>query len=617
MRNILAGILVVLGFGAAWAEAHPAVGGVCWPLDLETRYLTSNFMEYRGGRYHAGLDFKTQSREGFVVRAVEDGYISRLRCTPTAYGRVVYLRGDSGRTFVFAHMQRFNDDLRQRVELNQQASGKYRTSLYFQEDEIRVRKGDVLGLSGQSGTGGPHLHFEVRDRNQRPVDPQVAGFAVRDALPPVIHSLRAWPASADARIFGEDGEWVYPAAEAGGLAGDLGVLVVRGPVAFSARVVEATDAAGHRLEPWLIELRRDGEVVYRCANEAFAFDQNAQQRLEWTDAADWTEGGIPREHWLHRREGVTLPGREGDLWYLGDEGLGLEPGLHHLELRAVDRAGNSAAVRWQVLVTAQAPPEGGAGWLRSPLGVRFPEHGDLALTPFFSRGNPARAGLESRVFRPGVDDVLEPLELWYGVSQSPVLSDEFARNQGLEPVAPAVLYLTADWPVGSSLPVAWPDSVAGDAERGEYGVYRLKKKRGEWDFVEAIIPGAEVVFHLEDPGAHAIFRDVAGPLLGSAKEALVVRPGLRGTVPEITLPRWARTPIECWDPGSGLDTGSLECLLDGKLLIVEPDPPRDRILVHWPDGLKVGEHPLEIAASDRVGHTTRRTYRVLVTEEKE
>ena len=66
-----------------------------WPLDLPTRYLTSNFMEYRSGRFHAGLDLKTRSRPGFAARAVEDGSIVRVRSTPFAYGRAVYLLGQS------------------------------------------------------------------------------------------------------------------------------------------------------------------------------------------------------------------------------------------------------------------------------------------------------------------------------------------------------------------------------------------------------------------------------------------------------------------------------------------------------------------------------------------
>ena len=109
-----------------------------WPLDLETRYLTSNFMEYRPGRFHAGLDFKTNSREGYAARAVEDGWILRVRATPGAYGRAVYLRGASGKTYVYAHLSRFNDPLRKLVREKQAASGRYRTRLSFGEGAMPV-----------------------------------------------------------------------------------------------------------------------------------------------------------------------------------------------------------------------------------------------------------------------------------------------------------------------------------------------------------------------------------------------------------------------------------------------------------------------------------------------
>ena len=89
------------------AEPDTTAVEVRWPLDLPTRYLTSNFMEYRSGRFHAGLDLKTQSRTGFAARAVEDGSIVRVRATPFAYGRAVYLLGNSGRTYVYAHLSRF------------------------------------------------------------------------------------------------------------------------------------------------------------------------------------------------------------------------------------------------------------------------------------------------------------------------------------------------------------------------------------------------------------------------------------------------------------------------------------------------------------------------------
>ena len=123
--NVIFTCLVVLV--SAWAvpaggvDAPKVTPDPRWPLDLDTRYLTSNFMEYRSGRFHAGLDLKTQSRSGFAARAVEDGTIVRVRAEYSAYGRAIYLLGDSGRTYVYAHLSRFNDAIRSQVR---QVQGK-------------------------------------------------------------------------------------------------------------------------------------------------------------------------------------------------------------------------------------------------------------------------------------------------------------------------------------------------------------------------------------------------------------------------------------------------------------------------------------------------------------
>ncbi len=108
-RNLFRLILLILPALAGAAGSAAPARSLRWPLDLPTRYLTSSFMEPRPGRYHAGLDLKTQSRTGFAVHAVEDGWISRVRAENGAYGRAVYVQGVSGRTTVYAHLSRFSD----------------------------------------------------------------------------------------------------------------------------------------------------------------------------------------------------------------------------------------------------------------------------------------------------------------------------------------------------------------------------------------------------------------------------------------------------------------------------------------------------------------------------
>jgi trigger factor len=70
-----------------------------WPLDLP-RIVTSSFGEYRGGRFHAGLDLRTGGI-GKEEKAPLNGYVSRVRCSPSGYGKAVYLRLEDGNTAVF------------------------------------------------------------------------------------------------------------------------------------------------------------------------------------------------------------------------------------------------------------------------------------------------------------------------------------------------------------------------------------------------------------------------------------------------------------------------------------------------------------------------------------
>lgn len=597
----VAGSVAVAGHTGAATAPVESLAAPVWPLDLDTRYLTSNFMERRPGRWHAGLDLKTDERTGYLVRAAEDGWLSRVRAEAGAYGRAIYLRGASGRTYVYAHLERFNDRIAARVAADRAVTGMYRCRLNLGEGELPVAAGDVLGLSGQSGTSGPHLHFEVRDDRQQPLDPQDWGFAVEDTFAPVIRSVTAHPVWREEHLRPSPRSDLPPAplahglAAAGGLAGDLEPLRISGLVAFSALVTDQGDVRGHVLEPKLLEVRLDGELVYRCRNERFAFTSNNIQRLEWCDVTGWEGERVLRQHWLFRREGVDLPGREGGRWHLGSEGRGLAAGEYRLEIRAEDHAGNSTGVAFPLVVEARAD------WFERPVLAGWPQvaahvtdgQGHVVATPLNGGfGSVARW----RDLDPARDPVLAPTRL-------AVIPGQVAG------VAWSAHYLAADWPLDGALPV----EIDGPLPPGEPWVFR--RDDNGWEPVGPVLRDGDGVpwFRLSSRGLHAAFVDSVPPYI--AGDPVLVTPRPPRDLPDITLPLWRTVPVPVVDPGpgTGIDAATIRCTLDGVPLIVEPDLVRDQVLVTVPDAQVAGEYELLLEVADEAGNAARTTVRMTCT----
>lgn len=555
-----------------------AAASVQWPLDLPQRYLTANFMEYREGRFHAGLDFKTNSQTGYPCLAVEDGSVVRLRAGAWGYGKAIYLQGDSGRTYVYGHVERLADRLRERERAAQERAGRYAVDLELAPGDLRVTRGEVLALSGQTGTGGPHLHFEVRDEAGRPVDPLGAGFAVPDRIAPRIRQLRAVPATPAAVVRGQATAWV--AKPVGGVVPEL---AVRGPVAFSADVVEISDAMNHQLAPWRLALAVDGEVVFESRNDRIDWESVGHIRYEFLDC-----DGV-RERWLHRRAEDAVPGRRGDAWYRH-----LTPGRHRLELTAADHAGNTSRVTWTLVVLgADDPwPAPAAGWVAAPVGVRFT--GDDVLIP--PLGAPRRP--------PAGDKLAAPFPLWWRPVAAAAVPAPGAPS-GLVLVGAAAEYAAADWSAPGAVAVPLPAGARSFADDPRAAVYR--RAGGAWAYV-----GPVQGFELRRPGLHAVARDTLGPVIVVREPVVVAAPGPRRVAAAVTPPRWAPLVVPVGDHGSGLDWDRLATWLDGGPLVAEPDAPRARLLIELPDDLAAGDHTLGIEAWDLAGNLTTRNLTVRV-----
>jgi murein DD-endopeptidase MepM/ murein hydrolase activator NlpD len=128
------------------------------------------------GNPHMGFDL--QASDGKAVYSVCDG-------------KVIKADGDSKRYYIGESMPsggtKYDDlaknvkgsiSLGQQVHIYHEATGY--TFIYGHLSAIKVSKGPVkkgalIGLSGHSGgTTGPHLHFEVKDKNGRKINPKTA-----------------------------------------------------------------------------------------------------------------------------------------------------------------------------------------------------------------------------------------------------------------------------------------------------------------------------------------------------------------------------------------------------------------------------------------------------------
>lgn len=69
------------------------------PLDIPI-VLAGTFGELRSNHFHAGIDIKTQGKEGLKVYAVAEGYVSRIKVQQYGYGKAIYVTHPNGYTSV-------------------------------------------------------------------------------------------------------------------------------------------------------------------------------------------------------------------------------------------------------------------------------------------------------------------------------------------------------------------------------------------------------------------------------------------------------------------------------------------------------------------------------------
>ncbi len=171
------------------------------PLDIPLN-LAGSFGELRSQHYHAGWDLTTQGKVGLPVYAIADGEVVRAKIAPGGYGWVLYISHPVwGLTSVYAHLSDFRSDIADWMRKQQYEQKQYAVDLNPPKGTFMVKKGEVIGKSGNSGSSsGPHVHFEIRNtRTEHPCDLRLFGFKLADITRPMIERLWMVPAKVEGK----------------------------------------------------------------------------------------------------------------------------------------------------------------------------------------------------------------------------------------------------------------------------------------------------------------------------------------------------------------------------------------------------------------------------------
>jgi hypothetical protein len=277
-----------------------------WPTDASC-LVTSSFGEYRSNHIHAGLDVKTWGSEGWKVFAVDSGSVVRVEATPYGYGRALVVRLHNGMKVLYAHLSRFSEPIEEIIRMEQRRAGRFAVALEFEPGFLPVARGETVAFTGSTGAGGgPHLHFEVWDRNGDAVNPMSLGFAVTDGIWPTLRALAFTPLDFGSFVEGDFETRIVPLRKtARGRYTMTSKVRAWGDVGIALSAFDMLNGAATRIAPYRTRLFVDEKPVFSETYDRFPQSITRQIRLERDYRLDLEGKGVFDK--LYVDAGNTLP----------------------------------------------------------------------------------------------------------------------------------------------------------------------------------------------------------------------------------------------------------------------------------------------------------------------
>ena len=244
------------------------------PLEIET-ILAGTFAELRSNHFHSGVDIKTQQKEGLKVLATANGYVSRIKIAHYGYGKALYITHPNGYTTVYGHLQKFAPEIEAYIKENQYAKESFEIELFPTVTQLQVTKGQQVAVSGNTGgSGGPHLHYEIRDAQERPMNPMLFGLEVKDTRKPTVKGVFAYALNDTSQVSGHNNRLkikLTPTKSGNYVSQTIYAL---GNIGFGVNTSDLQDLAYNKNGVFNIQTTINGIINYELDFKKFAFSES-------------------------------------------------------------------------------------------------------------------------------------------------------------------------------------------------------------------------------------------------------------------------------------------------------------------------------------------------------
>lgn len=237
--------------------------------------LSGNFSEIRPNHFHSGIDVKIGGVDGEPIRAIADGYVYRLKVSSYGYGNVMYIKHPNGQSSVYAHLRNFSPRIMDFMRNEMYLAQKNDLEFYPDEKYLPVKRGEVIGNGGNTGgSGGPHLHFEIRDSLDRAIDPFIFGFKeVVDNTAPILYKVALRPLDSESRVNGKYERQEFTPIMEGGRYILPDLVKITGRVGIEVHGVDKMDGVPNIYGIPVFELLEGERPLYRINVDHIDFNK--------------------------------------------------------------------------------------------------------------------------------------------------------------------------------------------------------------------------------------------------------------------------------------------------------------------------------------------------------